>query len=136
MGEEFTMIVDIYNEVYTKLKQELSPTLTLDGYPETTPEFPCVVIEELHNANYVESSDSGGDKHSAVSFEVNIFSTQPNKKSKSRKLRKKVDSVLSDFYGMNRDYAGTLPSFLDNNIYRHTMRYSFVIDKDKKLYRR
>lgn len=130
------MIVDIYNEAYTKLKQDLAPITVLNEYPETEPVFSCVIFSELHNTNYVKTSDSGGDKHSAVSFEVNIFTTQPNKISKSRKIRNDVDTVLADFYGMNRDYAGTIPSFLNNNLYRHTMRYSFVIDKNKRLYRR
>lgn len=130
------MIVDIYNEVYTKLKEQLHPVSVLNEYPETEPVFPCVIFAELHNSNYIETSDSGGDKHSAVSFEVNIFTTPPSKISKSRKIRNEVDAVLADFYGMNRDYAGTIPSFLDNNLYRQTMRYSFVIDKNKRLYRR
>lgn len=130
------MVVDIFNEVFTAVKTQLSNYNVVSHYPESTPEFPCVVMEELSNLAVDGTTDTSGEKYNELSFEVNIFTTGAEKSSKAKELRNVVDAILGDFYGMNRDYSGTMPSFLDNNIYRYTIRYSCVVDKDKKLYRR
>lgn len=130
------MIIDIYNEVFTKLKTELSPVATLSAYNEDDPVIPCVVFEEMSNDTVLETVDTSGEFHNELSFEVNIFTTTSEKTTKSKELRKIVDSVLSDYYGMNRDYSGSIPAFLDNNLYRYTLRYSCKVDKNYKLYRR
>lgn len=130
------MIVDIFNEVFTKVKTEISPIKIESAYPETTTEFPCVVMEEMSTATAYGTTDTGGEKFNQIGFEVNIFTTTSEKVTIAKQIRNKIDSIMSDFYGMNRDYTGSTPSFLDNNIYRYTMRYSCVVDKDKKLYRR
>lgn len=130
------MIVDIFNEMFTKLKTELSPLKIHSHYPEGDVVFPCVIVEELGNSTYETTTDTSGEKHNMVSIEVNIFTVTSEKVTMAKTIRKQVDAVLGDFYGMNRDYSGSIPSFLDNNIYRYTLRYSCVVDKDKKLYRR
>lgn len=130
------MIVDIFNEVFTKLKSDLSPLATHSHYPEVTPTMDCVILEQLSNNNVQFTVDTSGDKYNEISFEVNIFTQGAEKASKARAILKKVDAVMADFYRMNRDYSGTLPSFLDNNIYRMIVRYSCIVDKNKQIYRR
>lgn len=130
------MIVNIFNEVFTKVKTELAPIKVLSHYPEGDVVFPCVVMEELGTTNYDGTSDTSGEKYNMITIEVNIFTVTSEKVTMAKSIRDDVDNVLGDFYGMNRDYAGTIPSFLDNNIYRYVLRYSCVVDKDKKLYRR
>ena len=130
------MIVDIFNEVFTKVKTEISPIAIYSHYPEVQPEFPCVILEELSPIAIPDTVDTSGEKYNEISFEVNIFTTGSEKVSIAKNIRNKVDLVLGDFYNMNRDYSGTIPSFLDNNIYRMTLRYSCIVSKDKKIYRR
>ena len=130
------MIVDIFNEVLSVVKTHVSPIKVLSHYPETTPEFPCVIMEEGSNTANFGTTDTSGEKFNNQTFEINIFTIGSEKVSTAKGIRNKVDSIMSDQYGMNRDYSGTIPSFLDNNIYRWVLRYSCVVDKDKKLYRR
>lgn len=108
----------------------------LPSYPSTSPNFPCVTFEELSNTTDTKTVDSSGEKYNVVSFEINIFSNRPNKESEVRQIRNRVDAIMSDEYGMGRDYANRTPNFADTNVHRYTLRYSFIIDTNKTIYRR
>lgn len=130
------MIVDITNEIYTILKQNIGSATVLSSYPDITPTFPCIIIEEISNTDNYDSVDSGGSNHSAVSLEINIFSNAQNKITEAKNLRNQVDAILSDTYGMTRNYSGTIPNFTDASLYRYVMRYSFLVDENRTIYRR
>jgi len=130
------LIVDITNEVLTNLKTTLEDVTVLTAYPSTTPKFPCVIVEEMSNNSYELSIDSAGQHHNEVSFEINIFSNARNKMTQVKSIRNLVDAIMADEYRMTRDFSGATPNFLDNDIYRYTMRYSCVLDNDKVIYRR
>ena len=130
------MIIDITNEVFTKIKTDLPTYTVLASYPLTTPIFPCIVFEEMSNITLDGSVDSDGQHHSDISFEVNIFSNTENKMTEVKLIRNLVDSILSDYYGMRRDYSSVTPNYLDSNIYRYTLRYTCVVSENNTIYRR
>ena len=130
------MIIDIFNEVYSKLKTELSDVTVLPSYPTGDVTFPIVTIQELSNVADTFTRDTSGNFTSSVTYEVNIFSNKTNSNSESREIRNKIELILGKGYGMGRNYSNETPNFLDSNIYRYTMRYSFTIDNNKKIYRR
>lgn len=129
------MIVDIYNEVFTKLKTEIPTANILPEYPIGAPIFPCIIVEEKSNNSLLNTVDTSGENHNVLSFEINIFSNAENKRSVCRELRIKVDSIMSDLYGMNRTNSMPVPNYSDLNIYRYMLTYGCTIDKNKKIYR-
>lgn len=130
------MIVDVTNEVYTNLKTSLTGITVLQTFPSTSPTFPCIIIEEISNDINIDTIDTSGDNHCDVSIEINIFSDAENKITEVKTIRGQVDAIMSGQYRMTRGFTGTTPNFLDDNIYRYTIRYSFTIDANKQIYRR
>lgn len=128
------MIVDITNNIITRLDTDLTATV-LNAMPSTTPSFPCVVVEEISNPEDMETVDSSGAKYSNVVMQIDIFTNSSKRVSDAKDLRNSIDSILSDEYGMSRDFAGRTPN-LDDSIYRYTLRYSALIDSNLKIYRR
>lgn len=129
------MIVDIYNEIFTKLKTEITTANVLPEYPIGTPSFPCIIIDEKLNNSFIDTIDSGGENHNSLSFEINIFSNAENKRSVCRELRKQVDLILSDQYGLTRTNSMPVPNYSDLNIYRYMLTYTCVVDKNKTIFR-
>lgn len=130
------MIIDITNEVLTKIKTTLTGVTILTSYPSTVPIFPCVVIEESSNIINAVTVDSSGETHNDITFEINIFSNAPSKVTEAKLIRNQIDAIMSEFYGMDRDYSGSIPNFMDGDVYRYTLRYSFTISTNKTIYRR
>lgn len=130
------MIIDVTNEVYTKLKTELTNVSVLPTNENVTASFPCVTLEEISNNIDVDSIDTSGDKYSVVALELNIFSIAENKIIETKTIRNQIDAILSDEYRMTRDYSSTTPNYLNEEIYRYTMRYSFLVDANRKIHRR
>lgn len=130
------MIIDVTNEVLTNLKNTLVGVEVLATYPSTTPKFPCVIVEEISNITDIETIDTNGENHSIVSIEINIFSNTQNKTTQVKSIRDSIDSIMSGTYRMTRGFTGTTPNFLDDNIYRYTLRYTFTIDNNKQIFRR
>jgi hypothetical protein len=130
------MIVDIYNEVFTKLKTTLTGVTVLNEYPSITPTFPCLIFADLLNDAFRDSIDSAGEQHNELSFRVEIYSNAQNKVTQVKTIRNNADAILSDFYGMTRGSARPIPNLVDNNIYRYEMTYTCVVDKNKKIFRR
>lgn len=129
------MLIDITNELYSRLKSELVEVKVVTSYPKTTNDFPIVTFEEIDNSNIKRTKDSGGFQHSEISFEINIFTTGTSQMTSAKKIRNQIDGILSDEYGMARNVSRPTPNFLNGDIYRYTMRYSAIIDKNKILYR-
>jgi len=130
------MIVDIFNEVLTKIKTDISTATVISEYPDVAPSFPCIVVEELSNISDATTIDSGGEQYNQITFNIDIFDNSTSKRTTVRNLMKSVDAILCDYYGMNRMSSGQVPNFMDANIYRYNLRYDFKIDDTKKIYRR
>jgi hypothetical protein len=130
------MIIDIANEVYTKLKTDLVGVEMGTTFLENPTTYPFVTFSEVSNTVSQESKDSSGEYHNVLSFEVNIFTIGDDKKSQAKDLRILVDNVLSGYYNMDRDFSDEIPNFLNQAIYRYVTRYSCLVDKHKVIYGR
>jgi len=131
------VIIDITNEVLTKIKTELGTMVSevSASYQPTSPTFPIVTVEELNNLGDVTTKDSSGEQYSNCSIEINIFTIGNSKVTTAKNIRNKIDLVCSDFYGMSRDFSQATKNYLDDSIYKYTLRYSFRVSKTKKIYR-
>lgn len=130
------MIVEVSNEIFTKLKTSISPTKIQRGYQTTSPTFPLVTVMELENSTHEETVDSAGEQYNNIGFEINIFSNSMTASTEIEGIRKKVDDVMCGFYGMNRVTAQYIDNYIDQSITRYMIRYTCVIDKNKIIYRR
>lgn len=130
------MIIDITNQLFTEIKNTIKECTILSSYQNVIPSFPTIIFEEINNTSYKSTKDSSGYNHSLISFKVEIYTKGNGKAYQSKKIRDKVDKVLSDKYGLNRDESKSIPNYLDENIHRHIMIYSGIIDKNKTIYGR
>lgn len=130
-------MVDVFIDIYDGLKNKL---LDIDvpistGYQIDDPKFPCVVIDELNNTLNLRTLDVNGEYASDVSLEINIYSNSKTPRNEIRPIIKVIDEYMSTTIGAKRDLSQPTPN-ADNKIYRHTMRYSFIVDKNLTIYRR
>lgn len=130
------MIIEIVNEVLTNLKSSLTTCSVVSSYPLTSPTFPLVSISEFENNMDTESVDTVGEHYNLQSIEINIFSNATNYRTEVNAIRKSIDDIMSGTYRMTRGFSGETPNYVDDNIYKYTIRYSYKIDKNKKIYRR
>ena len=130
------MIVDITNEVLTRLKNDLDNVSILPSYPEKTPKFPVVVVRDMQNVSVIRTKDTSGFNHSDVSIEFQIFTKGSKKMSDAKVIRNDIDKILSDEYGMNRVYSDEVPNYTDRDVYRYVLRYNGIIDENKLIYGR
>ena len=129
------MIIDIFSEVFTNIKQTLSDINVISSYPKTIPVFPCVVVDDKGNTTNIRSVDSSGETHNDGVFEIQIFSNTSNASTEIRSIRNRVDAIMSDEYGMNRTLSDYIPNYADLDVSRYILRYSFTIDKTKQIFR-
>lgn len=125
-----------YAEAYVKNNSIYSP-LVLVNPPEETKAFPLVVIQEMNNTLSKEDLDKG-DQMSILEYEVEIYATDKGNIPKQviiQELKKLVNDVLDEHYGMLRRACIPTPN-ADRNIDRLYMRYTALIDKNKRIYRR
>lgn len=129
------MIVDIENELYTVLKDSLVDVTVEKEYNSKSVVFPCITISEISNNIYENTVDTSGETHNIQAFEINIFTAGSTKVTTAKSLRKQVDTIMGDTYKMSRDFSSATPNYIDDDIYRYTMRYSCIVSKNKKIYR-
>lgn len=129
------MLIDVRNEVYTILKTEY-PTMNLVmEFPDTIPTFPLATLGEIGNSEDIRYRASNGSNISTISLEFNIYDNSEDSKAKILDIRKKIDSVLADTYGMTRTFSNDVPNYVDEDVDRYIVRYSFNIDANKVIYK-
>lgn len=129
------MVVDITNEIITKLKTKLVGVQVISNYQNLLANFPTVLVEEMDNSAYLPTKDSGGFQHSSIAYSFEIYTKGSKKISDAKKLRNKIDELMTDEYGMTRGRPTVIPNYLDNEVYRYKLTYTGLIDKNKKIYR-
>lgn len=129
------MIVDVYNEVFTKLTNDITDASVYTDYSDKKPSFPCITLGEGGNLMDMETLDSSGEHVNIQSFDINIYDDSKQKRSVVKALASQVDSIMADEYGMQREFAQQIPNALDKSIYRYNLRYDFKIDENKTVYR-
>jgi len=129
------MMVDIYNEIYTKLRTDLVDITVLNAYTNESSNFPCVSFEEMNNTSNEETVDNSGETHADLSFEINICTNSPKARTDGRKIMQYVDDILGGHYGLVRDISRPVPNPVDKTIHRILMRYSGTVSNNKTIYR-
>ena len=133
-------MIDIENEIFTKVKNALSaefPTITVESVTTYSPsKFPFVCIEEADNYAYQPSRDSGSNEnHAVLMYEVNAYSNKSGgKKAECKAMIAVVDEVMSAL-GFTRNTK--TPITLDKATkYRIFARYTAVVSKNHTIFRR
>lgn len=125
---------DLKPDIITAIKNA-EPTLKIYGsYPFKKPTFPCVIYERLNNTTYEETHDTAGNHHNEVSFQLNIYSNSESG-SELERLSNLIDNEMMKF-GFNRGYASEMGDMMFQNVRRFVLRYNYVLDENKKIYRR
>ena len=134
-------MIDCENEIFSsvaKVVRESYPSVSISGeYIRTPSEFPFVSFVEMSNTAYDRTQSSGGlENHASLMYEVNIYSNKTSgKKSECKAIAALIDNEMATL-GFSRTMLQPIPNMDDATIYRMTGRYTAVISKDKKLYRR
>ena len=134
-------MIDCENEVFSAVAnavREAYPSVFISGeYIKTPPKFPFVSLVEMSNTAYDRTQSSGGlENHASLIYEVNVYSNETSgKKSECKEISALIDNELAAL-GFSRTMLQPIPNMDDATIYRMTGRYTAVISKDKKLYRR
>lgn len=128
-------MIDITNEILTKLKNELSGVSVKSSYDGVNPKFPLVTINETDNMLNPQHVSSNYCNTFTISFDINIFDIGNKKETSVKSIRNKIDDIMLNHYKMNRVSSQNIENYLDNEIYRWVLRYSCVVDKDLKIYR-
>ena len=134
-------MIDVENEIFNtiaKVVRKAYPSAFVSGeYIRTPSKFPFVSIIEMSNTAYDKTQSSGGlENHASLMYEVNVYSNKTSgKKSECKAIATLIDNELAAL-GFSRTMLQPIPNMDDATIYRMTGRYTAVISKDKKLYRR
>ena len=133
-------MIDYENEVLTAVTTDLSssfPACTFMGtqqyYPAT---FPCVTGEEADHYAYIPSQDTSSNYNAAnVMYEFNVYSNKKaGKKSEARAI---AAVIINTMTGLGFNLTLCRPTNESNGtIYRIVLRFTAVIDKNGKIYRR
>ena len=134
-------MIDVENEIFdtvSKSVREKYPSVFISGeYVRTPSKFPFVSLIEMSNTAYDRTQTSGSvENHASLMYEVNVYSNKNSgKKSECKAIATLIDNELATL-GFSRTMLQPIPNMDDATIYRMTGRYTAVISKDTKLYRR
>lgn len=134
-------MIDCENEIFSKVAESVRkayPSVFISGeYVRTPSKFPFVSLIEMSNTAYDRTQTSGSlENHASLMYEVNVYSNKTSgKKSECKAIASLIDNELATL-GFSRTMLQHIPNIDDATIYRMTGRYTAVISKDKKLYRR
>ena len=134
-------MIDFENEIFSKVAESVRnafPSAFVSSeYIRTPSKFPFVSIIEMSNTAYERTrTDGSTENHASLMYEVNVYSNKTSgKKSECKKIATLIDNELATL-GFSRTMLQPIPNMDDATIYRMTGRYTAVISKDAKLYRR
>lgn len=124
-----------YASNYIKSNSKHSPRI-LKEVSETT-KLPTVIIEQISDTLDNENLDKSDQRFNLV-YEINIYAEDKGTTRKHTivdELRKLVNNVFDEHYGMNRR-ANTKAPNADLSVEKRYLRYEAKIDENKKIYRR
>ena len=134
-------MINVENEIFDIVSnsiREKYPSVFISGeYVRTPSKFPFVSLIEMSNIAYDRTQTSGSvENHASVMYEVNVYSNKTSgKKSECKAIAELIDNELATL-GFSRTMLQPIPNEDDATIYRMTGRYTAVISKESKLYRR
>lgn len=129
--------IEVFNEIATKLRAEVSKITVYGEYVRTPAEFPCVIIEEKDNSVY-ERSQTGTqiENHADLMYEITCYSNLTvGKKSECKAIFKIIDTKMGEL-GFTRTSLNPISNINDATIYRMIGRYRAVVSNNNTIYRR
>lgn len=128
---------EVFNDVATEVRAKFPDIYMVGEYVKTPPKFPCASLVEMDNQSYQKTEDSGSsENHASLMYEVNIYSNKTvGKKAECKLIAALIDERMLAL-GFARTMLQPIPNLDDATIYRMVGRYSAVISKDKKVFRR
>lgn len=133
-------MIDIENEVFTKIASELRSRFTgINVYGEdvrSPSQFPCVSVVEADNYTVKSTQDSGSNEnHANLMYEVNVYSNKTSgKKTECKEILSVIDDILLGL-GFTRTMKNPV-SMDDATIYRMVARYTAIVSTNQTIYRR
>jgi hypothetical protein len=135
-----SVIIDIENEVFTKIATELRSQFTgINVYGEdvrSPSSFPCVSIVEADNYTVRRTQDSGSNEnHANLMYEVNVYSNKTSgKKTECKEIFAVIDEIM---LGLGFTRSNKNPVTMDEaTIYRIVGRYVAIVSTNQTIYRR
>ena len=134
-------MINVENEIFSRVAESVRnayPSVFISGeYIRTPSKFPFVSLVEMSNTAYDRTQTNGSlENHASLMYEVNVYSNKTSgKKSECKAIATLIDNELATL-GFSRTMLQPIPNMDDATIYRMTGRYTAVISKDDKLYRR
>ena len=128
---------EIFNTVATVVRAKYPDIYMVGEYVKTPPKFPFISLVEMDNRSYQQTEDSGSsENHVSVMYEVNVYSNKTvGKKSECKAIAALIDEQMLAL-GFARTMLQPIPNLDDATIYRMVGRYSAIISKDKRIFRR
>lgn len=132
-------MIDFENMIYTTVVNAINAyddTIACGGtHTNTPPSYPFVSIEEIANNTYQSTENScSAENHVSVTYEVDIHTKNPLKKSKAKEITKVIDKAFLEMGFARIQY---LPYETENETnYELVLRYTAVISKQGIVYRR
>ena len=128
---------EVFNAIAKAVRTEFPSAFVSGEYIKAPSKFPHVSLIEMSNTAYDRTQTSGDlENHASLMYEVNIYSNKKSgKKSECKAIASLIDNELATL-GFSRTMLQPIPNMDDATIYRMTGRYTAVVSKDKKLYRR
>lgn len=130
-------IPNVENEIFsicTDMLQEFDPEVETISSQEDIPEhLPCVSIYELSNLPHETSRETQNpETHSVIEYQVDIYTNDVNgKKARANGYRDRI-AYFFQRMGFARTVCNPIPNYTNPAVYRTTMRFSAIIDKNKE----
>ena len=132
-------MISIHAEVFDRLTQQLvsafSNVKTSSVYTNSPSSYPFVSIEQIGSSVYEQGSDCCEIENFAnIAFEINCMAQGETRMSECYELLEVADSFMKSI-GFIRE-SSTPMQDQNETTYRIISRYSAVVGKDHKTYRR
>lgn len=130
-------IPNVENEIFstcTDMLKAFDTEVETISSPEDIPErLPCVSLYERSNLPHERSRETRNpETHSVLEYQVDIYTNDVNgKKQRANRYR----DLIAEFFqrrGFARIMCYPVPNYTNPAVYRLTMRFSAIIDKNKE----
>jgi len=129
------MIKSLKNQIRLELETILEGITIYPQYPQTTPEFPCITLREISNVDDMDTRDSSGTNHVDTTIQIDIFTTGNSRENDALEIAYDIDDLLGGTYRLPKIMAEPIDNYVDINVYRYVLRYSYKISRNNTIYR-
>lgn len=132
-------MVNIEAEIFDRLY-----TLITTAYPNCNvvgediaeePEFPCVSIVEMDNATEQMTTDTAGERHSNVTYKVEVYTNdRTGKRAKAKAILNVIDKEMTSLNFVRTTSTSTYLKYA--SVHRYITHYAATVSDDGKIFKR